>query len=367
MRILPILTAIIVAAILYGLIMERERLQDFAGVTPQEDSAEVSEVKEIAARSGNEAVSVVVLRSRARPVQSGITVSGQTEAARKVDIRAETTGQVISEPIRKGASIAQGDILCELDPGTRQAQLTEAKARLREAKTNQQTAQKLAERGFSSETETISRQATLESATAAVEQAERELDRLTIVAPFDGVLETDTAELGALLQPGGACATLISLDPIHLVGFVPEQLVERLAIGSPAGARLVTGQELTGAVSFLSRSADEVTRTFRVEVVVPNTDLAIRDGVTAEIVIGFDAETGHLVPQSALTLNDDGILGVRLNQDGVATFRPVEIIRDSADGVWLTGLPEQAEIIVVGQDFVNEGRAINITYKDATE
>ena len=366
MRILPILTALLVAALIYGLIIERDRLSEFAGTADQTESP-VTEVKEIAARSGTEPVSVVVLKSEARSVQAGIRVTGQTEAARKVEIRAETSGQVISEPIRKGSSIALGDALCELDPGTRQAQLAEAKARLVEAETNQRTASRLAERGFSSETEAISRQAALEGAEAGVKQAEKELERLTITAPFDGILETDTAELGALLQPGSPCATLISLDPIHLVGFVPEQVVERLEIGSPAGARLVTGQELTGNVSFLSRSADEVTRTFRVEVVVPNPDFSIRDGVTAEIVIGLEGETGHLVPQSALTLNDEGTLGVRVNEGGKARFTPARIIRDVAEGVWLGGLPDSAEIIVVGQDFVNDGRAINITYRDASE
>ena len=362
MRIFSILTALIVAAVLYALIMERDRLMDFAGTTPAE--TEVTDVEEIAARSGTDPVSVVVQVSDARPVQSGIRLTGRTEAARKVDVRAETSGQVVSEPIRKGSVISQGDVLCELDPGTRQAQLAEAKARLVEAETNASTSAKLAERGFSSETETIARQAALQSAQAGVEQAEKELSRLTITAPFDGLLETDTAELGSLLQPGSACATLISLDPIHLVGFVPEQAVEQLSLGSPAGAKLITGEELTGQVSFLSRSADEVTRTFRVEVDVPNPDMKLRDGVTAEIVIGLLGKKGHLIPQSALTLNDEGQLGVRVNDEGKAKFMRVEIIRDVAEGVWLAGLPEQVEIIVVGQDFVNDGRLIDITYKD---
>ncbi|MEM7616739.1 MAG: efflux RND transporter periplasmic adaptor subunit, partial [Pseudomonadota bacterium] len=305
MRLTSLLTALLVAVALYALIMERDALRAFA------NGADVSEgavVEPVAVADPDAAVSVVVLRSEARPVQSGIVLSGQTEAARFVEVRSETTGLVISEPIRKGTPIARGDELCRLDPGTREATLSEARARLLEAETNNSTAQQLSQRGFSSETDAISKQAALESAEAMVEQAEKELQRLTITAPFDGILETDTAELGSLLQPGGACATLISLNPIKLVGFVPEQDVERLDFGAPAGARLITGQVLSGQVSFLSRSADEVTRTFRVEIQVPNEDQSIRDGVTAEIMIGLDGATGHLVPQSALTLNDTGEL-----------------------------------------------------------
>ncbi|MEM9779869.1 MAG: efflux RND transporter periplasmic adaptor subunit, partial [Pseudomonadota bacterium] len=238
MRLTSLLTALLVAVALYALIMERDALRAFA------NGADVSEgavVEPVAVADPDAAVSVVVLRSEARPVQSGIVLSGQTEAARFVEVRSETTGLVISEPIRKGTPIARGDELCRLDPGTREATLSEARARLLEAETNNSTAQQLSQRGFSSETDAISKQAALESAEAMVEQAEKELQRLTITAPFDGILETDTAELGSLLQPGGACATLISLNPIKLVGFVPEQDVERLDFGAPAGARLITG------------------------------------------------------------------------------------------------------------------------------
>ncbi|WP_112323274.1 efflux RND transporter periplasmic adaptor subunit [Oceanibium sediminis] len=364
MRFLPLLTALLVALALYAVILERDALTAFAnGAAPEaEEQAAPPPVG-----SADGPVSVVVMSSRAAPVQSGIVLSGRTEAARKVQIRAETTGLVISEPIAKGTRIASGDTLCELAPGTREASLAEAQARLREAETQLRTSQQLAERGFSAETDTITKQAALQSAQARVEQAQTELDRLTITAPFDGLLETNTAELGELMQPGGACATLISLDPIVLVGFVPEQDIEKLTVGSPAGARLVTGQVLSGQVTFLSRSADEITRTFRVEVQVPNPDRSIRDGVTAEILIGLEGETGHLLPQSALTLNDDGILGVRTAEDGRARFMPVTLIRDDARGVWVGGLPEKADVIVVGQDFVRDGRPIIPTYREASQ
>lgn len=361
MRLTSIITAILVAAALYALIMERDTLRAFAGGTTPE-TAQLETVQPVADLDAP--VSVVVMRSTARPVQSGIVLSGQTEAARLVEVRSETNGLVISEPIRKGQPITAGDTLCSLDSGTRNATLTEMRARLREAQTNYNTAQKLVERGFSSETDAMSRQASFESAQAMVEQAETEISRLTINAPFDGILETDTAELGSLLQPGSPCATLISLNPIKLVGFVPEQDVESLTLGSPAGARLITGQVLSGQVSFLSRSADEVTRTFRVEIEVPNPDMAIRDGVTAEIMIGLEGETGHMIPQSSLTLNDAGKLGIRANVDGITRFMPVTLIRDDAEGVWVSGLPDEIELIVVGQDFVRDGRAIAISYQE---
>ncbi len=364
MRFSSILTALLVAVALYFVIMERDALKAMANGAA--DGAPPEAAQDDAADPGTR-VAVVALRSEAQTVQRVLSLSGVTEAARKVEIRSETTGQVISEPIRKGSSIQTGQILCELDPGTRQASLAEATARLREAEVNFNTATRLAERGFSSEADAVSKQAALESAQALVDQAEKEIERLRITAPFDGLLETDTAELGSLLQPGSACATVISLDPIKLVAFVPEQDIERLSLGSEAGAQLITGQEMRGAVTFISRSADPLTRTFRVEVEVPNPDRAIRDGVTAKIVIAMNGEKGHLLPQSALTLNDDGQLGVRTHDDGIAHFVPVTLIRDDPQGVWVEGLADRAEVIVVGQEFIQDGTPIRVSYREVTQ
>ena len=114
--------------------------------------------------------------------------------------------------------------------------------------------------------------------------------------------------------------------------------------------------EVSGVVSFLSRSADALTRTFRVEIEVPNTDLAIADGQTAEIMIAAEGSLAHLIAQSSLTLNDEGALGVRsVNSENMVEFHPVTLIRDTVDGVWVSGLPEQINIIVVGQEFVRAG------------
>jgi multidrug efflux system membrane fusion protein len=195
--------------------------------------------------------------------------------------------------------------------------------------------------------------------------AEKELERLEIKASFAGLLESDTAELGSLLQPGGLCATVIQLDPIKLVGYAPEAQVGRIEVGALAGARLSDGRELRGRVTFLSRRADDTTRTFRLEIEVPNADLSVRDGQTAELLIASDGAKAHLLPQSTLTLNDDGVLGVRLVGDGNLTvFAPVQLLRDTVQGVWITGLPDAADVITVGQEYVVEGVEVAPSFQE---
>ncbi len=416
MKIIPIITAALVTGALYLLIFERDRLFQFA-----QEPATATEATEVAQEPAAnppeveamdepmaQIVKVVALASEARTIESAVVLRGRTEAARQVTVAAETAGLVISEPLRKGAQVNAGDMMCQLDPGTREASLAEAEARLAEARgrvpeseaavveanariaeaeINVKAARQLSEGGFASETRLVSAEAAAEAAQAglqrantglasaaagiqaaeaAVASAQREIDRLTIAAPFAGLLETDSAELGSLMQPGSPCATIIQLDPIKLVGFVPEDNVSKIELGALAGARLTDGREVQGTVTFLSRSADEVTRTFRVEVEVANRDLSIRDGQTADILISSAGRTAHLIPQSALTLDDQGALGVRIIDDAnTAQFREITLLRDTVEGVWITDLPETVNIITVGQEYVTDGVPVEPTYSEA--
>jgi multidrug efflux system membrane fusion protein len=140
--------------------------------------------------------------------------------------------------------------------------------------------------------------------------------------------------------------------------------VNKVELGALAGARLSTGQEIAGEVTFVSRSADMNTRTFETEITVPNPDLALRDGQTVEILIRTAPIRAHLIPGSALTLDDEGRLGVRVIEDGLAQFVPVEVIRDTPEGMLLSGLPDEAEVITVGQEYVTDGVPVAATFRD---
>jgi len=420
MRIFPILTAALVFVALYFVILNRAALVDFAAQfvpepnnvqTEAEEGATdvVAEAESEAMPRDSDAVRVVARRSDAQITADALSLRGRTEAARQVMVAAETSGRIISEPIRAGAFVEEGQLLCQIDTGTRgaalaeaqaarteaaarlpeaEARLAEAEAALTAAQIDANAADRLSEQGFASETRAASAAASLRAAEAAirsaqsgveaaaagilaadaaVDRAEEEIGRLEIRAPFEGLLESDTAELGALLQPGAGCATVIQLNPMKLVGFVPESEVSRVELGATAGARLATGTEVQGVVTFLSRSADPDTRTFRVEISVDNADLSIRDGQSADILIETEGTPSHLLPASALTLNDDGVLGIRAAIDGRAQFIEVRMLRDTARGVLLAGLPDQVDVITIGQEFVTDGTPVEVTYEELTQ
>ncbi|SHH74522.1 efflux RND transporter periplasmic adaptor subunit [Marivita hallyeonensis] len=434
MRIVPIITAVLVAVLLFGIVIERDRL--FAIVrdlSPREEAVEeaVSEetVEAIAPEAAEDdlpegVVRVMATRSVAQEIETQVRLRGETEAAREVSVLSETSGKVISEPLRKGAFVQEDQLMCALDPGTSeaslaeaearlaeaiarrpeiearipeaQARLVEAEARLQEANINARAAMRLSEGGFASQTRVANTEAsvqsaqaaivsaeagvkaaeagldgltaTVETAQAAVARAETEIERLEIRAPFAGLLETDTAELGTLLQPGALCATIIQLDPIKVVGFVPEAEVNRVEVGARAGARLSNQDDVMARVTFLSRSADPTTRTFRVELTVPNPELSLRDGQTAEILIEAQGVMAHILPASVLTLNDEGTLGVRtIDAESQALFMPVTVLRDAPKGIYVSGLPDQVDVITVGQEFVTDGVAVAPSFEEVIQ
>lgn len=362
MRIAPILTALLAVAVLFLLVFQRDAVMDVAGLSSVPEAATEAPAEPEAPTAPR--VQVVAVESLAQEIDTGVVLRGATEAARQVELRAETSGRVISEPRAKGSAVAAGDLICEIDLGTRQASLDQARAQLAQAQRALRNAETLRGQGYASESQYIAAQSAYEAARAGVALAAAEIDRTRIVAPFAGLLESDSAELGSLLSAGGLCATIVALDPIRLVGYVPEAEVDRIAPGATAGARLASGREVLGRVSFVSRAADSTTRTFRVEAEVANPDLSIRDGQSAEIMVQTEGRTAHLLPQSALTLADDGSLGVRVaDAEDVARFVPVELIRDAAEGVWVAGLGASARVIVEGQDYVTDGVPVAVTLR----
>ena len=292
----------------------------------------------------------------ALPRQTEVILRGRTEAERKVDVKAETYGRIIELKVEKGERIEKDTVLARLSPEDRPARLAEAKALRAQREIEYDASLRLSKKGYRAETQLAAAKAAFEAAEAAVTRARVALRNTTIRAPFDGMVVARAAEIGEFIEKGDPVARIIDLDPILAVGQISERNRGRIAVGAPARVALIGGREVTGRIRFIAAEAEARTRTFRVEVELPNPAAEIPDGITAEI----REVAAHRVSPAILTLTDDGSIGVKtLGPDNRVRFHPVRIIGDGTDGVWLSGLPERITLITVGQDFVAEGQTVH--------
>jgi multidrug efflux system membrane fusion protein len=259
----------------------------------------------------------------------------------------------------EGSAVRQGQVLCRLAVDARQASLDQARAMLKSRQLQREGSARLAEQGFRSPTQVLETQASLDAAQAQVRAAEIALDQVNIKAPFAGVFDHRDAEIGTYLSPGQPCGTMIELNPLLVVGDVPETEAAKLRIGAPATATLVSGQRLSGRVRYVAHDADPQTRTYHVEVTVQNPSMAVRSGLSAELRVGAGIGGAHMVPVSSLVLDSAGRQGVRyLLPDDRVAFAPVSILEESAEGVWVSGLQGDVRLITVGQSYVADGQKV---------
>ena len=304
---------------------------------------------------------VVTRTVRAQPQAATLSLRGRTEAFREVLVRAETGGRVAEAAILEGSTVAAGDILCRLDVDARAAAVEQAEADLRARQLDYDAARELAHRGHRSTNQVAAAEAARDAARARLQAAREELANINLRAPFDGIFDGRVAEVGDFLRAGDPCGTVVEMNPILVVAEVSERNVSALEPGMSGHIRLVTGQQVDGQVRFVERRADPATRTFRVEVEVPNPDTTIRSGVTAEIRLQLPERPAHRVPASILALDANGELGIRIVEaDQHVRFVPIELLSDDGEQVWVAGLPETADIIVLGQEFVADGVEVRV-------
>ncbi|ODT72173.1 MAG: hypothetical protein ABS75_05095 [Pelagibacterium sp. SCN 63-23] len=336
-----------------------------AGVLADHDKPEIDPALTIAQRNEATTGANAPLQSvrtkvfTALPMPIEVPLRGRTQAKASVTAVAETPGTVDVVHVTKGQRVEVGAPLCTLDQGTRVAALAQAEAALAQAQLNFDTNVDLRARGLAAANTANAAEVALAQAKAGLDNAKAELDRTEIVAKVAGLVQDPVAVAGSMLNTGSPCATIVQLNPIVFTGMVPEAHIGLAKVGLEARIKTVTGQSVDGEVTYISAVADNATRAFPAEIEIANEDFSIRDGVTAEAIVNIGTAPGHLLPQSVLTLDDEGVLGVRTVENGVVAFHAVSIVSDTRHGVWVTGLPAVAEVITVGQENVTAGQAVN--------
>ena len=252
--------------------------------------------------SSVELFSVQSVISSAVEYQPLIKLKATTKSEARVDVKAKTSGEVVAIGANQGKFVAKDTVLCSLGVV--------------------------------------------------------EVNRTQVKAPFSGFIE-QIVKPGNFLERGQVCATIIQLNPISFIAGVPEYDINKVQVGQKVSLELVTGQKINGKLTFVSKSASPDTRTFIVESQIENPQGLVKDGLTANMTIEIDKVKAHKISPSILLLNDGGKLGIRIVINSkIAKFIEIIILEDSEEGLWVTDIPEDVEIIIQGQGFVEDGQEV---------
>ena len=252
--------------------------------------------------SSVELFSVQSVISSAVEYQPLIKLKAATKSEARVDVKAKTSGEVVAIGANQGKFVAKDTVLCSLGVV--------------------------------------------------------EVNRTQVKAPFSGFIE-QIVKPGNFLERGQVCATIIQLNPISFIAGVPEYDINKVQVGQKVSLELVTGQKINGKLTFVSKSASPDTRTFIVESQIENPQGLVKDGLTANMTIEIDKVKAHKISPSILLLNDGGKLGIRIVINSkIAKFIEITILEDSEEGLWVTDIPEDVEIIIQGQGFVEDGQEV---------
>ena len=249
--------------------------------------------------------SVVINESIAEMISPTISVNSVAISEKRVAVKAKTSGEVVATGVRQGEWVKKDELLCRL--------------------------------GIV------------------------ELNRTEVKAPFDGYVE-NIVKPGNFIQRGEICATIIELSPITFVAEVPEAKIKDIFEGLQVKIDLITDETISSNLTFVSKSASPATRTFRVEAEFENVTGAVRDAITGTMHISTQPILAHKITASVLLLTDEGNIGVRtVNSESKVEFHSIKIIKDTADGLWVSGIPQFSNLIVQGQGFVENGQTVAVT------
>jgi multidrug efflux system membrane fusion protein len=294
-----------------------------------------------------------------------IRISGQTEAEKRATLATRVMGIIESLPVKQGQRVQRGDIVMKLDASDKEAAVRMAESVVVQRQAEADAAERLVKGGNAPRLQADQGRAALDTAKSQLESAKAELAQYVLVAPFNGLIDRVPVQRGSAILAGAEVATLINLDPLLAVGEVSERDLKYLHIGNPAKIELVDGKVVDGTLRYISRDASAATRTFRIEVAIPNENKELPAGMSAEITLLAESTDSVMLPRSVVTLSSNGDLGIRaVDKDGKVVFFPIDLVDDTPKGLVLAGIPADAKVIVAGQDLVSEGDQVKAVDAD---
>ncbi|HEX7118426.1 MAG TPA: efflux RND transporter periplasmic adaptor subunit [Longimicrobiales bacterium] len=326
------------------------------------------------AAAARRVVAVEVEPVVAAPFTDVVSIIGRVAANRDVTISAEEGGVVRSVLADKGAAVRAGQPILKIDDELLAAQVARASADASLARETWERQRRLWEvDGIGTEMAYLQAKYAADRAAADLRLLSERLDRTTIRAPIDGILDARMVEVGTMVAPGTPVVRLVDVATVKVVGGVPERYAPDIREGAKAviAFDVLGGRAFDGRVGFVAATVDPQDRTVPVEIVVDNPDGVIKPGMVATIaIVRRRLDAAVVVPQEAVLRTEDGyVVYVAAERDGivVAEARPVVTGASRDDRVVIeSGIAPGDRIVVVGQQELAPGDRLQVTERKET-
>ncbi len=301
--------------------------------------------------------------SKAQKFQPKLKITGKTVASRTLNIKSEITSRIKQINVDVGDIVEQNTILVIFETEDKEAQLKQAEANFKKTNKEYQIIKQLSKKGFKSELNTLQAEAEKAQANAKLAEMKKQFQNIKIKAPYKAIVTKKHAEVGDYLQQGNIALSIIEANPLILEMQIAEKNFYDVKIGQKIKTKIANNQQTTATIKTISPLADTQTRTFTIKAEIQNKNYQHPVGTTAAAEILLKPQLAHKIKASHLSLNDKGILGIKIKNIKQAKFIPVNIIGDEAGTLWITGKNLQNEIIIIaqGQGFVSDGQEIVTT------
>ncbi len=308
---------------------------------------------------------VQVERYHSQSVTPEIVIHGQTAPNRSVALTSELSGKVIKLHKREGDFVKKGQLIIEIDPQDKPQMLKMANALLKQRVLEHKANLKLVGQGLQNETKLAQSESQLASAQAQVKSLQVQLNATQVRAPFSGILEDRKVELGTFLKSGNGIISLLDFNPFIIKAYAAEKDLLHIKQGIKAKGRTLDENMHEGVIRYVSSQASSASRTFAVELEIANPSERQNDGTTADILVPLGSTPAIFITPALLSLNEKGVMGAKyVAQDQQVVFAPVVLVKAESNGIWVSGLPNPVDLIVVGQSFVSPGEKVRAVYKE---
>ena len=311
----------LVAALAVWVVMSRQYGERFEAEVQQGVDEQMAAMAQ--APQGPPPASVVTAVVAQESVQNRVRVIGRLREVRRATVASEVEGRVQEVRVDVGSKIVGGetviavvdDVWALLAVEQAEADVSAAQARADRSARDLASLQSLGQRNASDQRAIDDAKAAADADAAevlafaaALHRAEVTRDRVTVVAPFDGVVTRKIAEQGQWLDPGGAVVEMVSSGEIDAVIDVPEQQVGAVTVGMPVEVVVeATGQRLVGTVAAVNPDGSNAARTFPVKVRLDNADGMLKVGMSVVASVPLTAEQEHtIVPRDAVAFSPTG-------------------------------------------------------------